>query len=62
MIHGHPLNGTKFFTWGECDWGKFQQDFLAATDYDGLFDSSSTLSKILKSSLIETSEQICLSV
>jgi hypothetical protein len=25
VIHGHPLNGTKFFTWGSADWGKFQQ-------------------------------------
>ena len=32
---GHPLNGTKFFTWGSSDWGKFQQDFMAATDYAG---------------------------
>jgi hypothetical protein len=27
--------------WGECDWGKFQQDFLAATDYDGPLSESS---------------------
>ena len=24
VIHGHPLNGTKFFTWGEASFGKFQ--------------------------------------
>lgn len=29
LIHGHPLNGTKFFTWGENGPGRFMQDFLA---------------------------------
>ena len=35
VIHGHPLNGTKFFTWGAqgTGIGDFQQDFLAAADY-----------------------------
>lgn len=28
-IHGHPLNGTKFFTWGQSGPGRFMQDFLA---------------------------------
>ena len=32
-VHGHPLNGTKFFTWGMSDFGTFQQDFLSASDY-----------------------------
>ena len=26
---GHPLNGTKFFTWGDNGPGRFMQDFLA---------------------------------
>lgn len=29
LVHGHPLNGTKFFTWGESGPGRFMQDFLA---------------------------------
>lgn len=29
MIHGHPLNGTKFYTWGQSGPGRFMQDFLA---------------------------------
>lgn len=29
LIHGHPLNGTKFFTWGDSGPGRFMQDFLA---------------------------------
>jgi len=29
LIHGHPLNGTKFFTWGQSGPGRFMQDFLA---------------------------------
>jgi hypothetical protein len=32
LIHGHPLNGTKFFTWGQSGPGRFMQDFLAAGD------------------------------
>ena len=28
MFHGHPLNGTKFFTWGQGGPGRFMQDFL----------------------------------
>ena len=28
-VHGHPLNGTKFFTWGQSGPGRFMQDFLA---------------------------------
>lgn len=27
-FHGHPLNGTKFFTWGQSGPGRFMQDFL----------------------------------
>ena len=30
LVHGHPLNGTKFFTWGQSGPGRFMQDFLAA--------------------------------
>ena len=26
---GHPLDGTKFFTWGQSGPGRFMQDFLA---------------------------------
>eukprot|EP00040_Diaphanoeca_grandis_P023668 m.129101 g.129101 ORF g.129101 m.129101 type:complete len:792 (+) comp29375_c0_seq12:86-2461(+) len=33
VVHGHPLNGTKFFTWGEADFGTFQQDFMSDSDY-----------------------------
>jgi len=29
LVHGHPLNGTKFFTWGDTGPGRFMQDFLA---------------------------------
>lgn len=29
LVHGHPLNGTKFFTWGDGGPGRFMQDFLA---------------------------------
>lgn len=28
-IHAHPLNGTKFYTWGQSGPGRFMQDFLA---------------------------------
>ena len=35
VVHGHPLNGTKVFTWGASAWGKFQQDFMGAADYNG---------------------------
>ena len=28
-VHGHSLNGTKFFTWGQSGPGRFMQDFLA---------------------------------
>ena len=27
-VHGHPLNGSKFFTWGQNPSGRFMQDFL----------------------------------
>ena len=27
-FHGHPLNGTKFFTWGQSGPGRFMQDFM----------------------------------
>jgi len=30
LVHGHPLNGTKFYTWGQSGPGRFMQDFLAA--------------------------------
>ncbi|GMH51626.1 hypothetical protein TrST_g11002 [Triparma strigata] len=29
LVHGHKLNGTKFFTWGQNGPGRFMQDFLA---------------------------------
>jgi len=29
LVHGHKLNGTKFFTWGQVGPGRFMQDFLA---------------------------------
>ena len=29
LVHGHPLNGTKFYTWGDSGPGRFMQDFLA---------------------------------
>ena len=28
-VHGHGMNGTKFFTWGQSGPGRFMQDFLA---------------------------------
>ena len=30
VYHGHPLDGTKFFTWGQSGPGRFMQDFLSA--------------------------------
>lgn len=33
VIHSHPLNGTKFFTWGMSGFGMFQQDFMSGSDY-----------------------------
>jgi hypothetical protein len=33
VMHAHPLNGTKFFTWGMAGFGTFQQDFMSASDY-----------------------------
>eukprot|EP01065_Artemidia_motanka_P027606 TRINITY_DN327_c0_g1_i1.p1 TRINITY_DN327_c0_g1~~TRINITY_DN327_c0_g1_i1.p1 ORF type:complete len:748 (+),score=87.00 TRINITY_DN327_c0_g1_i1:87-2330(+) len=27
-MHGHPMNGTKFFTWGQSGPGRYMQDFL----------------------------------
>lgn len=33
FIHGHQLNGTKFFTWGNSGPGRYMQDFLAAGRY-----------------------------
>lgn len=33
VVHGHPLNGTKFFTWGMSPEGDFWQDFMSASDY-----------------------------
>ena len=47
VIHGHPLNGTKFFTWGNSGPGRFMQDFLAAGKYRSgdnitVFESNST--------------------
>lgn len=29
IYHGHPLNGTKFFTWGQTGPGRFMQDWLS---------------------------------
>jgi hypothetical protein len=29
VFHGHTLNGTKFFTWGQNGAGRFMQDFLS---------------------------------
>ena len=34
-IHGHPLNGTKFFSWGNSGPGRFMQDFLSGGIYRG---------------------------
>jgi hypothetical protein len=38
VIHSHPpwMNGTKFFTWGESGFGKFQQDFMSASDFQNV--------------------------
>lgn len=27
-VHGHPLNGTKFYTWGQSGPGRFMQVYL----------------------------------
>lgn len=35
LVHGHPLNGTKFFTWGDSGPGRFMQDFLAGVSGTG---------------------------
>ena len=36
VLHSHPpwMQGTKFFTWGEQGFGRFQQDFMSASDYE----------------------------
>ena len=36
LVHSHPdwMNGTKFFQWGQNEYGVFQQDFLSASDYE----------------------------
>lgn len=34
VYHGHTLNGTKFFTWGQSGPGRFMQDFLSANAPD----------------------------
>ncbi len=34
VYHGHPLEGTKFFTWGQSGPGRFMQDFLSANTPD----------------------------
>jgi len=34
-MHGHPMNGTKFFTWGQSGPGRFMQDFLAGGETGG---------------------------
>ena len=31
VVHGHQLNGTKFFTWGQTERGQFWMDFLSAS-------------------------------
>lgn len=33
VVHGHPLNGTKFFTWGNSGPGRFMQDFISGGQY-----------------------------
>ena len=35
LVHGHPLNGTKFFTWGQSGPGRFMQALPIAA-YRGL--------------------------
>lgn len=34
VYHGHPLDGTKFFTWGNSGPARFMQDFLSANAPD----------------------------
>jgi len=34
-MHGHNMNGTKFFTWGQSGPGRFMQDFLAGGQVGG---------------------------
>ena len=33
-LHGHQLNGTKYFTWGGVEYARFVADFLSASDYE----------------------------
>ena len=33
-VHGHQLNGTKYFTWGEVEYARFVADFMSASDYE----------------------------
>jgi len=33
VLHSHPLNGTKFFTWGMKEQGTWSEDFMSASDY-----------------------------
>lgn len=35
VVHGHQLNGTKFFTWGKSPKGQFWMDFLSASAGQG---------------------------
>ena len=35
VVHGHQINGTKFFTWGESPKGRFWMDFLSASNGKG---------------------------
>ena len=32
-VHGHQLNGTKYFTWGGVEYAMFVADFLSSSDY-----------------------------
>ncbi len=38
VYHGHELDGTKFFTWGQSGPGRFMQDFLSANAPDRMGD------------------------
>eukprot|EP00118_Oscarella_pearsei_P028993 m.3432 g.3432 ORF g.3432 m.3432 type:complete len:722 (+) comp9377_c0_seq1:1030-3195(+) len=35
VVHGHQLNGTKFFTWGQTERAQFWMDFLSASHGKG---------------------------
>lgn len=51
-VHGHPMNGTKFFTWGQSGPGRFMQDFLAGGEVGAGYYTE------LQSGIMPTQQQV----